>query len=153
MFPTSLLMTPPCKTKELTIDFRKKGEHVPIYINGVEVERVESIKFQGVMITDNLTRTYHVDARGKKAQQCFFFLRRLKKFGMFLRTLINFYRCTIESILPWVRNAWYGNCSAQDRTKLQKVACTALTITEAILPSMDSIYMARCRGKAANIIK
>eukprot|EP00061_Rhincodon_typus_P017042 g45566.t1 len=36
------------KTKELIIDFRKKGgEHVPSYINGAEVERVESTKFLG----------------------------------------------------------------------------------------------------------
>ena len=30
------------KTKKIVIDFRKrKGEHVPVYINGDEVERVE----------------------------------------------------------------------------------------------------------------
>eukprot|EP00061_Rhincodon_typus_P016127 g44176.t1 len=63
------------KTKELIIDFRKKwGEHAPIYINGAEVDRAESVKFLG------------------------------------------------------------------DHKKLQKVACTAQTITEANLPSMDSIY-------------
>eukprot|EP00061_Rhincodon_typus_P009518 g33087.t1 len=39
------------KTKELIIDFRKKGGgHAAIYINGAEVERVESVKFLGVMI-------------------------------------------------------------------------------------------------------
>eukprot|EP00061_Rhincodon_typus_P012912 g38958.t1 len=36
------------QTKELIIDFRKKGEeHTPVYINGIEVERVKSIKFLG----------------------------------------------------------------------------------------------------------
>eukprot|EP00061_Rhincodon_typus_P003721 g20804.t1 len=49
--------------------------------------------------------------------------------------------------------AWNGNCSAQDRKKLRKVVCTAQTIREANLPSMDSIYTAHCHGKAANIIK
>eukprot|EP00061_Rhincodon_typus_P010058 g34044.t1 len=43
--------------------------------------------------------------------------------------------------------------STMDHKKLQKVVCTAYTITEANLLSMDSIYMARCRRKAANIIK
>eukprot|EP00061_Rhincodon_typus_P006027 g26222.t1 len=46
------------KTKELIIDFRKKEEHSPIYINGVEVE---NIKFLGVTIIDNLSLTSHVD--------------------------------------------------------------------------------------------
>eukprot|EP00061_Rhincodon_typus_P002237 g16964.t1 len=33
------------KTKELVIDFRKKGgEHTPIYTNGTDVEKVESVK-------------------------------------------------------------------------------------------------------------
>eukprot|EP00061_Rhincodon_typus_P008972 g32058.t1 len=42
------------KTKELTIDFRKEGgEHPPIYINGTEVEKVNSVKFLGVAITND----------------------------------------------------------------------------------------------------
>eukprot|EP00061_Rhincodon_typus_P012493 g38258.t1 len=46
------------KTKELIIDFRKKGgEHVPIYINETEVEKMKSIKFLGVTITDDLSWT------------------------------------------------------------------------------------------------
>eukprot|EP00061_Rhincodon_typus_P004017 g21565.t1 len=88
----------------------------------------------------------------KKAQRLFF-LRQLRKFGMSTRTLTNFYRCTNESILSGCIMAWYGNCSAQDRKKLQKVVCTAQTITEANLASMDSIYTARCHKKADNIIK
>eukprot|EP00061_Rhincodon_typus_P003867 g21163.t1 len=142
------------KTKELIIDIRNKGgEHAPININGTEVERVKSTKFLRVMITDNLSWTSHVDATVMKAQRCLFFLRQLKKFGMSVRSLTNFYRCTIESILSGCIMAWNDNCCAQDHKKLQKVVCTAQTIIEAKLPSMNSIYMAHCQGKAANIIK
>eukprot|EP00061_Rhincodon_typus_P015031 g42480.t1 len=71
------------KSKELIIDFRKKGgEHAPICNNGAEVERVESIKFLRVTITNNLSWTSHVGATVKKAQQHLFFLRWLRKFGM-----------------------------------------------------------------------
>eukprot|EP00061_Rhincodon_typus_P008497 g31150.t1 len=85
------------KTEELITDFRKKGgEHTPIYINRTEVERVESVKFLGVMINNTLD---------------------------------------------------------QDHKKRHKMVCTAQTITEANFPSMDSIYMARCHRKVANIIK
>eukprot|EP00061_Rhincodon_typus_P007914 g30066.t1 len=83
----------------------------------------------------------------KKAQQRLFFLRQLRKFDMSARSLANFYRCTIESMLSGCITAWYGNCSAQDRKKLQKVVYTAQTITGGNLPSMDSIYTARCWGK------
>eukprot|EP00061_Rhincodon_typus_P007899 g30036.t1 len=88
------------KTKELIIDFRKKGgEHAPIYINGTE--RVKGIKFLGVTITDDLSWTSHINETVKKAQQCLFFLRRLRKFGMSIRSLTNCYRCTIGSMLSW----------------------------------------------------
>eukprot|EP00061_Rhincodon_typus_P001262 g14232.t1 len=67
------------KTKELITNFRKKGgEHTPIYTNGTEVERVKSIKFLRVTITDNLSWTSHVNATVKKAQQRLFFLRQLR---------------------------------------------------------------------------
>eukprot|EP00061_Rhincodon_typus_P015148 g42667.t1 len=140
------------KTKELIIDFRKKGgEHDPIYIFGTVVERVKSIKFLRVTITGDMSWTSHVDATVKRAQRLFF-LRRLRKFGMSRRSLTNFYRCTIESTLSGCITAWCGNSSAQDCKKLQKVVCTAQT-TETNLPSMDSKHAACCRGKAANIIK
>eukprot|EP00061_Rhincodon_typus_P009859 g33677.t1 len=95
----------------------------------------------------------HVAVTVKKAQQHLFFLRQLRKFGISIRSLTNFYTYTIKSILSGCITAWYGNCSAQDHKKLQKVVCTVQTITEANLPSMDSIYKARCLGKVANIIK
>eukprot|EP00061_Rhincodon_typus_P014259 g41175.t1 len=141
------------KTKELIIDFRKKrGEHVPIYINGTEVQRVESVKFLGMMKTNNLSWTSHVGATVKWTQQRVFFLRQFRKCGMSLRTLTNFERCTIENILSRYM-AWYGNCSALDCKKLRMIVCIAQTIMESNLPSMDSIDTARCCGKAANLIK
>eukprot|EP00061_Rhincodon_typus_P004334 g22326.t1 len=122
------------KTKGLIIDFRKKGgQHAPNYINGTEVERVKSIKFLRVMVTDELSWTSYIDASVKAAQQRLFFLRWIRKFGMSIRSLTKFYRCTTESILSGCIMAWYGNCFGQDRKKLQKVVCTAQTITEANL--------------------
>eukprot|EP00061_Rhincodon_typus_P002560 g17887.t1 len=72
---------------------------------------------------------------------------------MSIRTLTNFYRSTTESIQSGCTRAWYGNCSAQDRQKLKKVACTARTTMEADLPSMDSIYTSYCCENFASIIK
>eukprot|EP00061_Rhincodon_typus_P012573 g38394.t1 len=57
-----------------------------------------------------------------------------------------FYQCTTESIL-------FRYCSAQDHKKLQKIVCTAQTITEANLSSMAFTCTSRFCGKAANIIK
>eukprot|EP00061_Rhincodon_typus_P009256 g32623.t1 len=73
--------------------------------------------------------------RVKKAQQRFF-LRCLRKFDMSIRSLTNFYRYTIESLLSGCITAWYGNCCAQDHKKQQKTVCMAQTITEAKLLSI-----------------
>ncbi|XP_051881682.1 uncharacterized protein LOC127575722 [Pristis pectinata] len=77
---------------ELVIDFRKGGGiHAPVYINGAQVERVESVKLLGVNITNSLSWSNHVDAMAKKAHQRLYFLRRIKKFGLSPLTLTNFY--------------------------------------------------------------
>ena len=56
------------KSKEIVIDFRKrKGEHAPVYINGDEVEMVESVMFLDVQITNNLSWSPHADTIVKKA--------------------------------------------------------------------------------------
>jgi len=88
------------KTKELIVDFRKKsGTPTPILIDGTEVERVTSFKFLGVHISEDLSWSLNTSTLVKKAHQRLFFLRRLKKAHLSPQILMNFYRCTIESIL------------------------------------------------------
>ncbi len=87
------------KTKELMVDFRRQSrEHTPITIDKTPVERVNSFKFLGVHITEDLTWSGHTDAV-LKTHQCLFFLRRLRKFGMSPSILRTFYTCNVESIL------------------------------------------------------
>jgi hypothetical protein len=48
------------KTKELIVDYReRRAEHIPININGAGAERVESFKFLGVHITNDLSWSKH----------------------------------------------------------------------------------------------
>eukprot|EP00061_Rhincodon_typus_P002594 g17972.t1 len=97
---------------ELVIDFRKQsGGHAPVCINGAEVEVVESFKFLGVNVTNNLSWVIHINTTVRKVHQRLYFLRRLRKFRMSTMTLTNFYRCISESILSRCITAWYGNCS------------------------------------------
>ncbi|KAI3376583.1 hypothetical protein L3Q82_016463, partial [Scortum barcoo] len=62
------------KTKELIVDFRRRQreEHVPL--NGTTVERVNSFRFLGVHISEDLTWTHHTDFITKSARQRLFFL-------------------------------------------------------------------------------
>jgi hypothetical protein len=50
------------KTKELIVDFRKQQkEHTPTHIDGTAAEKVETFKFLGVHITDNLKWSTYTD--------------------------------------------------------------------------------------------
>jgi hypothetical protein len=75
------------------------------------VERVKSFKSIGVHITEDLKWSLQTDSVVKKAQQCLFNFRRLKKFYLAPKTLTNVYRCTVGSILSVCITTWYGNCT------------------------------------------
>ena len=89
----------------------------------------------------------------KRARQCLFPLRRLKRFVMGPQILKNIYSCTVESIRSSCIAAWYGNCSASDRKALQRVVCTVQYITGAKLPAIQDIYARQFQRKAQNIVK
>ncbi|KAI4903633.1 hypothetical protein NFI96_009461, partial [Prochilodus magdalenae] len=112
------------KTKEIIMDLRRSRSqaHPPVYISGAAVE-----------------------------QQRLYFLRSLKKVHLSPRILVNFYGCTIESILTNGISVWYGNCCTADRKALQRVVKIAQGITGTQLPTIQDIYHKRCLGR--NIIK
>ncbi|KAI4899158.1 hypothetical protein NFI96_009297 [Prochilodus magdalenae] len=89
------------KTKEIIMDFRRPRSqaHPPVYISGAAVEQVTSFKFLGTHISSDLTWSLNPSVLVKKAQQRLYFLRSLKKVHLSPRILVNFYRCTTESIL------------------------------------------------------
>jgi hypothetical protein len=56
------------KTKELIMDYSKRqAEQAPINIDGAVVERVESFKFLGVHITNELSFSKHTKKVVKRA--------------------------------------------------------------------------------------
>ncbi|KAI4875417.1 hypothetical protein NFI96_032939, partial [Prochilodus magdalenae] len=142
------------KTKEIIMDLRRSRSqaHPPVYISRAAVEQVTSFKFLGTHISSDLTWSLNSSVLVKKAQQRLYFLRSLKKVHLSPRILVNFYRCTIESILTNGISVWYGNCCAADRKELQRVVKMAQRITGTQLPTIQDIYHKRCLGRARNII-
>ncbi len=141
-------------SKAKVVDFRKgTSEHPPINIDGTPVERVSSIKFLGVNITEDLTWTIRTQSVMRKTHQRLFFLRWLKKFGLSSKILRQFYGCTVESILTGCIIAWYGNCTTLNRKALQRIVQMAQHIIGSELPSLQDIYTQRCVRKARKIIR
>ncbi|KAI4904477.1 hypothetical protein NFI96_008392 [Prochilodus magdalenae] len=86
--------------KEMVVDFRRtRCDHSPLHIDGSTVEIVKSTKFLGVHLAEDLTWSLNTSTIAKKAQQCLYFLRRLRKAHLPSPILTTFHRGTIESIL------------------------------------------------------
>ena len=117
------------------------------------MERVHSIRFLGVQMSDDLSWTANTTAVVKKAQQRLHFLRVLRRHNLEEKLLVTFYRATIESILAYCITAWYAGCSAADRRALQRVINTAQKITGCSLPSLEDIASSGYLSRAGNIIK
>ncbi len=141
------------KTKELIVDFRKRQQrpYTPLIISGTPVERVSSFKYLGVNISEDLTWTAHIQTQVKKARQRH--LRQLRKFRVSPAILKTFYSGAIESVLTQCISMWHGNASNQDCKALQRVVRLAERISGSALPSLQDIYLKRCKSRAAKITK
>ncbi|KAI4894224.1 hypothetical protein NFI96_007333 [Prochilodus magdalenae] len=140
----------------ITLDLckgRVRGDHAPLNINGSAVEIVQSTKFLSVHITENLTWSLNTSSIAKKAQQCLYFLRRLRKAHLPPPILTMFYRGTVESILSSCIIAWFGNHNASEHKTLQGIVRTAEKILGVSLPSVTDIHTTRCTRKALSIVK
>ncbi len=143
------------KTRELIVDFRKRQQrpYTPLMISGTAVERVSSFKYLGVNISEDLTWTAHIQTQVKKARQRLYHLRQLRKFRVSPAILKTFYSGAIESVLTQCISVWYSNATNQDCKALQRVVRLAERISGSALPSLQDIYLKRCKSRAAKIIK
>jgi hypothetical protein len=130
--------------------WKGRAKQAPINIDGAVVERVESFKFLGVHITNELSGSKHTKTAVKRGRQNLFPLRRLKRFGMGPQILKSFYSCTREHSDRLHRHlVWQLTASA--RKALQRVVRTAQYITGAKLPATQDLYNRRCQRNALNI--
>ncbi len=114
---------------------------------------VGSFKYLGVNISEDLTWTTHFQTQVKKARQRLYHLQQLRKFRVSPTILKTFYSGTIERVLTQCISVWYGNSSSQDCKALQRVVRLAERISGSALPSLQDIYLKRCRSRAVKIIK
>ena len=141
------------KTKEIVVDFRtEKTPTTPLIINDEVVEQVDSFKFLGSTIANDLTWSNHTTTTRKKAQQRMYFLRQLKKFRVNKNILVQFYRSVIESVLTFSFTTWYGSTTQDDKDELQQVVKTAGKIIGCDLPDLDTLYQQRVIRRAKSIV-
>jgi hypothetical protein len=138
----------------MIVDFRlKKEPHVPLIINGEEVEITPSFKFLGTTISNDMTWGIHIETSVKKGHQRLYFLRQLKKFHVSTNIMIQFYRAIIESILTFSITVWFARADVKHKQLLQRIANTATKIIGCEVPSIESIYESRALKKCQSIFR
>ncbi len=89
----------------------------------------------------------------------FFFVHSLNIFGVhccsdsqcFSKYLLIMF-CIRKNTIHCI-SVWYGNASNQDDKALQRVVRLAEHISGSVLPSLQDIYLKRCKSRAAKILK
>ncbi|KAI2650804.1 putative RNA-directed DNA polymerase from transposon BS [Labeo rohita] len=142
------------KTVEMTIDFQRKPPAlIPLTIMNSTVAAVDSFKFLGTNISQDLKWDIHIDSIVKKAQQRLYFLRQLKKFNLPQALMTQFYSAVIESVLCSSITVWFGAASKSDIRRLQRTVRTAERIIGVHLPNLQDLYISRVKKRAGNNIQ
>ncbi len=128
----------------MIVDFRRNPPALsPLTIMNSTVTAVESFRFLGTTISQDLKWGNHIDSIVKKAQQRLYFLHQLKKFNLPLELLKQFYSVIIESILCTSITVWFSSATKSDLRRLRRVVRTAERIIGTTLPTLQELYSSR----------
>ncbi len=129
------------KTEEIVLDPRSVGDRTALSKHSREIKQVTSYRCLGIHLNNLFSFNDHVDYVCSRLQQRLYFLRRLRVFGVSQKILFLFYQAVLESIMRYGMAAWFGNPSAQSKSKLQRLVQTAMKVmggTENL--SLQAIY-------------
>ena len=142
------------KTKELVIDFRKNKEPInPIKISDQNVTQVESYKYLGVTIDNQLKWDEHASITFKKANKRVYFLRKLKQFQIDSTLIYLFYQSTIQSILSFCVTGWGGNVSETQKNKVDSLIKRSSKLFSNSPMFFDDLFELGCARKILSIDK
>ncbi|XP_078802867.1 uncharacterized protein LOC144992077 isoform X1 [Oryzias latipes] len=140
------------KTVEMIVDFRKvTAPSPPLTLSDSPITLVDSVRFLGTTITQDLKWEPSICSLLKKAQQRMYFLRQLKKARLPAQMMVQFYTAIIESILTSSITVWYTSATTRDINRLQRIVRSAEKVIGCSLPSVQELYVSRTRGRAGRI--
>uniref|UniRef100_A0AAV2K9Z8 Reverse transcriptase domain-containing protein n=1 Tax=Knipowitschia caucasica TaxID=637954 RepID=A0AAV2K9Z8_KNICA len=138
------------KTVEMIVDFRKSTvPPPPPSVMDSPITSVESFRFLGTTITQDLKWEPTISSLIKKAQQRMYFLRQLRKAKLPAQMLVQFYTAIIESILTSSVTVWFAGATVRDKQRLQRIVRSAEEVIGRSLPSLQDL----CHGRSCSIAK
>ncbi len=133
------------KTVEMIVDFRRKPPALPpLTIMNSTVTAVESFRFLGTTISQDLKWDTHIDSIVKKAQQSLYFLRKLRKFNLPQELLKQFYSAITESVPCTSITVWFSSATKSDLRRLRRVVRTAERMICTTLPIILLLSVLSC---------
>ena len=142
------------KTKEMVIDFRKHKTTIPeIHINDKVVERVESFKYLGVVVDNELSWKGNAENVIKKLKPRIYCLRKLKTFHIDSKLLQMFYTSMVSSVITYGICCWGGNACEQDKDMINKIIKKSSKIIGKQQNYIDTLLQQRDTAKMRCIIQ
>ncbi len=114
------------------------------------VTAVESFRFLGTTISQDLKWDNHIESMVKKTQERLYLevqYLELRKFNLAQELLKTFYSAIIESILCTSMTVWFSLATKSDLRRLRRVVRAA----ERTLPSLQELYSSRVSKRAGKI--
>uniref|UniRef100_A0AAV2K3A3 Alkylated DNA repair protein AlkB homologue 8 N-terminal domain-containing protein n=1 Tax=Knipowitschia caucasica TaxID=637954 RepID=A0AAV2K3A3_KNICA len=131
------------KTVEMIVDFRKSTvPPPPPSVMDSPITSVESFRFLGTTITQDLKWEPTISSLIKKAQQRMYFLRQLRKAKLPAQMLVQFYTAIIESILTSSITVWFAGATVRDKQRLQRIVRSAEEVIGRSLSSLQDLQEA-----------
>lgn len=142
------------KTVEMIMDFRKvTAPPYPLTLmdSPTPISIVDSFRFLGTTITQDLKWEPTISSLIKKAQQRMYFLRQLRKLKVPTEMLVQFYTAIIESILTSSITVWFPGAADRDKHRLQRIVRAAEKVIGCRLPSLRDLFSSRTRRRVGRI--
>uniref|UniRef100_A0AAV2M0P0 SUEL-type lectin domain-containing protein n=1 Tax=Knipowitschia caucasica TaxID=637954 RepID=A0AAV2M0P0_KNICA len=140
------------KTVEMIVDFRKSTvPPPPPSVMDSPITSVESFRFLGTTITQDLKWEPTISSLIKKAQQRMYFLRQLRKAKLPAQMLVQFYTAIIESILTSSITVWFAGATVRDKQRLQRIVRSAEEVIGRSLPSLQDLVDSAFYGRANSL--
>jgi hypothetical protein len=99
-----------------------------ITINNSPVERVQSFKLPGIVITSNLSWDDHVSAIYLKANKRLHYLKLLKRTSIPVDDLLLYYKSIIRPVIDYACAVWQSGLTVEQRHCLESIQRRASNI-------------------------
>ncbi len=135
------------KTVEMSVDFRRNPPALPpLTIMNSSVTTVESFKFLGTTISQDLEWDIHIESIVKKPQQRLYFLHPAEEIQPATGAA-----AIIESVFCTSITVWFSSPTKSDLRRLHRVVRTAERIIGTTLPTLQELYLPRVSKRAGKI--